>query len=287
MTVATRLAVLTLSLVGAIAQQAAATQISTLKIDGSDGWRYLPAVQNGALKGLLAEQAEGEGIEGYTAYTVLWHSLNADGTWTTEGYKGSLEEAITVLTAGNQGLSFSKATLSGDVSPCGATTTIDELPGFVVLEDGLAVTDPLSLIAGDLDPVTMEALVQLGAQGAVGVSGMAVAENDPTGQTPALADYLNEMRMLSENFLATDDPHVGTPMVWCFPSTTTTTLNVFTGTPVVAGPNACGQCTYTGPAVTYTTECRTGWSCLVTCTTTTTTGTATETKTAVGGVCPP
>jgi hypothetical protein len=187
----------------------------------------------------------------------------------------------------NSSLSFSKATLTGEESTCGATTTIDGLPGFIPMEDGLAVTDPLSLIASDLDPATMEMLVQLGARGAVGVSGMAVAENDPTGMTIALSNFLDEMKVLSENFLTTDDPHQGNPLPWCFPSTTTTTLNVFLAPPMVSGPDVCGNCSYTGTAVTYTTTCTTSFRCLVTCTVTTTTGTVTETKTAVGGVCPP
>jgi hypothetical protein len=264
---------------------AQATENKTLAIDANNGWRYYPAVKDGAVIGLLCEQTTGESP---TGYSVLWHKRLSNGTWSTEGWKESVQSAAALITIGNGGVHFRKATLpSVDEGGGCSTTSLNPVnPGLIHFEYGLAVSDPLAPIAPYLDPQTIESLVAAGASGAIGVSGMAVAGNDPSGLTVSLDMFLEDLRILSQNFVTNDDPLLGQARPSCAYVVTVVTTVVNIGVPVVSGPNLCGECKYTQQAVTYIDTCTTETNCLTECVVTTSTAPVVTTAPAVNGQCP-
>lgn len=281
-----RLLGVTIGAVGLMGTTAFADPLNekALAIDASNGWRYYPAVQYGEVVGLLAEQLD-DGAS-YGAYSTLWHQRLADDTWATAGYKGPASEAALVLASGNPGLSFGKALLPGVVNEsCNgvATTTFEQL------ESGLSVNDPLMLIANEFTPEEIELLVFLGAEGAAGVSGMFVSQNDLTGATMPINVFLTDVTGFAQHAIDVADPSSTPPSLLCFPRSVTTTTEVPApgSTWGVAGPNLCGDCTYTRAASVYTTTCSMSITCVSTCVTTgPVAGTMTRTAKSSNGTCP-
>lgn len=156
----------------ALATQGAQAQSNKeMVVESADGWRYHPATTNGQVIGFLVERVIPS--QGANEFDVVWIPKVDDEYAVIKGWSDTtaLDAAFDVL-SWLPTASFNHSELGRPIqaatSECGTLTPGGG--GGVVVENGLAVNDPLQPLAAYLTPEFMQSVIENGAAGAIGVS---------------------------------------------------------------------------------------------------------------------
>jgi len=269
-----------------------APTVSALKSVIEDGWNFHPAMENSALVGFIAQQSTGAAAP--NGYTVVWFGRLADDSFAMKGYDGlSLIEAAKKVEAGldKTGL-FIHAEFADQMYGDTAEGVAEPSATFTEMSNGLAVSDPFQAVAGDLPPELMALVVEMGAQGATGLSAAAVDATNPCNPNTKLDDTLKSLISQVEGIVASEGQNAPSPSVnaifgCCWPTTTVTTFSTPSGPWTSTNPTGA-VCNYSRPTTVWTITSSVALNCTTT-STSVATGAGTQTGSCPGnpsGNCP-
>lgn len=198
---------------GSLSRAENAPTVSSLKSTIEDGWQLHPAMEDSTLVGYLAQQVQG--VAAPNGYTVVWFERVQGDSFAMKGYDGlSVTEAAKKVEAGlgKTGL-FIHTEFAGEMYDGAVASGAEPDATFTSMSNGLAVTDPLQVVAGELPPEVMAIAVESGAQGATGLSASAVDATNACNPDTKLDDTLKSLIPQVEGIVASDGQNAPPPAV--------------------------------------------------------------------------